>query len=422
MKDNRGQGDLSVWKTLVGLLRSPDEDARAVRPFFWLATLVLVGLYVWSVASIPALRVPGHLLLFTVLMGVHIVLHWTTPGLASHRSALLPYFVLQSALALAINLLVGSPGIMLGLYLALAGEAVGVLRDLLLSSLAVIGFLALAAVTAGLGTGWSALPGALVAVGLMALFIMIYVTLFMREMEARRRAQTLLYDLESAHRQLEAYASQVQQLTLTQERQRMARDLHDTLAQGLAGMILQLEAADSHLANGHVDRAQAVVQQAMARARSTLGEARSVIGDLRALSTSPGDVHEIARAEADRFTASGGLPCELQAPEAVGVPAETAEQVQRFLSEALSNVARHARASRAWILVEADGDGLGVTVRDDGTGFELEEASGQPGHFGLVGMRERARLAGGRVEVLSGRGVGTSLKLWLPLGREASRA
>lgn len=391
-----------------------------MRPFFLLATLVLVGLYVWSVASIPALRVPGRLVPLTVLMAAHIALHWTTPLLASHRRLLAAYFIVQSALALVINLIAGSPGITLGLYLALAGEAVGVLQDLLWSSIAVIGFLALAAISIGLGVGWSALPDALVGIGLMALFILIYVTLFMREMEARRRAQTLLRELEGAHRRLEAYASQVQQLTLTQERQRMARDLHDTLAQGLAGMILQLEAADSHIASANVDRAQAVVQQAMARARSTLAEARRAIVDLRAMGASANDLHAIARAEADRFIASAGIPCEVQIPEGSSLPAESGEHVRRFLAEGLANVARHARASRVWIQAETSQGGISVTVRDDGAGFEPAETSGQAGHFGLVGMQERARLAGGKVDVVSHRGAGTSLRLWLPLGPEAS--
>jgi NarL family two-component system sensor histidine kinase YdfH len=231
-----------------------------------------------------------------------------------------------------------------------------------------------------------------------------------------------LRDLESAHRQLEAYASQVRELTLVQERQRMARDLHDTLAQGLAGMILQLEAADSYLASGKGDRAQAVVQQAMARARSTLAEARTVIGDLRALSMSPGNAGEIAREVIDRFTASCGIPCELLAPEALSLPGDVAEHIQRFLAEALSNVGRHARASHAWVQVEADGTRLAVTVRDNGIGFEHEETTRRAGHFGLVGLHERARLAGGGIEVVSGRGVGTSLTLWLPLDREAPLA
>jgi NarL family two-component system sensor histidine kinase YdfH len=387
-----------------------------------LATLVLVGLYAWAVAATPSLRTPGRLLLFTLLMAVHVALHWTAPVLASDRSLLPPYFILQSALALALNLIAGPPGLMLGLYLALAGEAVGLLENLWLSSMAVAGFLALAGLTVGLRSSWSALPGALLGIGIMALLTMVYVVLFLREMKARRQAQGLLRDLESAHRQLEAYASQVRELTLAHERQRMARDLHDTLAQGLAGMILQLEAADSYLASGNGARAQAVVQQAMARARSTLAEARTVIGDLRALSTPPGDAGEIARAEIDRFTASRTIPCELLAPQALSLPGDVAEHVQRFLAEALSNVGRHARASHAWVQIEADGTRLAVTVRDDGIGFEHEETAQRAGHFGLVGLHERAHLAGGGIEVVSGRGAGTSLKLWLPLDREGPLA
>ena len=106
--------------------------------------------------------------------------------------------------------------------------------------------------------------------------------MYSRQADARVKAQELLAELEAANRRLTESADQIEDLTLANERQRMARELHDTLAQGLAGLILQLEAADSHLASGHPDRAQAIVQQAMTRARETLAESRRAIDGLRA--------------------------------------------------------------------------------------------------------------------------------------------
>ena len=109
------------------------------------------------------------------------------------------------------------------------------------------------------------------------LFVLVYVLLFMRQLHARA-------ELQEAHTQLAEYAQQVETLTLEAERQRMARELHDTLAQGLAGLVLQLEALEASLERGKTGQALQIVGQARERARTTLADARRAIDDLRATS------------------------------------------------------------------------------------------------------------------------------------------
>ena len=84
-----------------------------------------------------------------------------------------------------------------------------------------------------------------------------------------QRPCELLAELETANRQLTEYAARVEDLTIAAERQRMARELHDTLSQGLAGLILQLEAADAHLAANRPERARGILEQSMEKARGT---------------------------------------------------------------------------------------------------------------------------------------------------------
>ena len=115
----------------------------------------------------------------------------------------------------------------------------------------------------------------------MIIFVVIYVTLYVRQMEAREKAQALAVELETANRQLTDYAARVEDLTIANERQRMARELHDTLSQGLAGLILQLEAAQAHLGQDHPAKAREIITDAMGQARRTLSEARRAIDDLR---------------------------------------------------------------------------------------------------------------------------------------------
>jgi NarL family two-component system sensor histidine kinase YdfH len=226
-----------------------------------------------------------------------------------------------------------------------------------------------------------------------------------------------LGELETAHRQLTEYAARVEDLALVNERQRLARELHDTLAQGLAGLILQLEAVDKQFAHGRPERAQAIAAQAMQRARQTLADARRAIDGLRA--GDPVNLSEQVRAEAEHFTAATGLPCELELAVSTPLSASLQEHAYRAVAEGLTNVARHARARQAWVSVAEVAGELEIVIRDDGVGFEPGEASGRAGHYGLIGLSERARLAGGALEVASTPGGGATLTLRLPTGERA---
>ncbi|MCL4393948.1 MAG: ATP-binding protein [Chloroflexi bacterium] len=92
------------------------------------------------------------------------------------------------------------------------------------------------------------------------------------------------------------------------------------------------------------------------------------------------------------------------------------ECVVRAVREGLTNIAQHARAQQVWIEAKSEGAALAIDVRDDGRGFDL--ASIPPGHYGLLGIRERARLAGGELQVASSPNGGTSLRLRLPIGED----
>jgi NarL family two-component system sensor histidine kinase YdfH len=241
-------------------------------------------------------------------------------------------------------------------------------------------------------------------------FTVVYVVLFNRQVEARQRAQVLHEELESAHLRLREYADQVEELTLGRERERMGRELHDTLAQGLAGLIMQLEAIDSHLAGGGTERARALVQQALQRSRTTLHEARRVIQALRASSLDGGDLIKALRQEAGGFEASNGIPCRFEVDaDALVVPAERAQEILRIVQEGLSNAARHARATRVGVRLWQRQGEMHVVVTDDGGGFDPDGTA--PGGFGLAGMRERAARLGGSLRVTSATGGGTTVEL-----------
>jgi NarL family two-component system sensor histidine kinase YdfH len=295
------------------------------------------------------------------------------------------------------------------------GEILGMFRrsrSALVYSLFVLGvsFVSYLAVTEGL-QAWVWIATAVP----IAVFVWLYVALYTRQVQAREQTQLLLTELEEAHHQLAEYATRVEDLTLVAERQRLARELHDTLAQGLAGLILQLEAADSHLGSQNPEKAQAIVQQAMTRARATLADARRAIGDLRATALAPADLNAAIRAEAERFTHTTGIPCALNLCEAGRISPQTAENALRTVSEGLMNIARHAQATAASLSLTCDEDHLWVEIHDNGVGFDPAGVVGHSGHFGLLGLRERARLLGGLLTIESQPSQGATLKIQLPL-------
>jgi NarL family two-component system sensor histidine kinase YdfH len=303
----------------------------------------------------------------------------------------------------------------LAFFLALAGEALGFIQDLRRSVPVVVGVLLLSVITFAIFNGWSNTLSWLALIVPMGLFTFTYIVMFGMQTQSRAEAQRLLSELETAHHQLAEYATQVEDFTLTAERERIARELHDTLAQGLVGLILQLEASDAHLSRADTERARQIIQQAMARARATLAEARLAIANLRAGPPSPNDLEDAIRTEAGRFSDATGIVCEvdIHLPTKLTVP--VAESALRAISEGLANVTKHAKASRVWLSLHTSTEALEIRLRDDGEGFDQAEVDARSGHYGLIGLRERARLSGGSIELQSAPGEGTILAMRLPL-------
>jgi len=415
-KTRRWTAKLREW---FGFQEMHAPDVREARFFFVIVTLVLGGTAALAIHSIPALREPARLIPFVALMLVHIALYWLSPAFMKSTRQIVIYLVIQAVLIFVITLFPRDFSVILSLYPALLGIAVGMLRGERRGKrqviLTVVIWLGLVTSNLLLIHGSDMLWTWLLFAPPLTLFVVIYVVLYMRQVEARDRAQCLLHELEIAHAELAEHAERIEALTLAAERQRMARELHDTLAQGLAGLLLQLEAADSHLDAGRAGRAQGIVQQAMARARATLAEARRAIDDLRARQLSAPDLAAAIRDEATHFSAATGIPCALDLTLPDTLPPALCEHALRAVAEGLTNVARHAQAHQVEVRAAEAKDWLTIEVRDDGAGFDPEAALSRAGHYGLLGLRERARLAGGTLEIDSTPGAGARLTLRLPL-------
>jgi NarL family two-component system sensor histidine kinase YdfH len=410
----------SLFQHLINLISIHSQsEVRRVRPFYWLLTITFLLMGGLAISNNPQLHSPSRYIPFAGLLLLHIMAHWSAPAFFSKTSRVVIFLVIQAVLVFAISTIGKNLGLTFGLYMAMIGVSIGLLQVSALPSIlpliSVLFFLISSVVNFMLLTGASSLASWLPTALPATLFVMVYVFIFQRESKARANAQALLNELEVAHKQLAEYALQIEDLTLGAERQRMARELHDTLAQGLAGLILQLEAADSHLSTARPEKAHAIIQQAMLRARSTLTEARQAIDDLRSDQSVPGALQDLIATEADRLTASTGIECKFDLSLPESLPAGVVKNIDRTIIEALSNIARHAHASKAWVHSCMVGDQIEVEIGDNGVGFTRSTEAGPGGHYGLLGMEERARLAGGKLEVKSTPSEGTVIRLYLPL-------
>jgi NarL family two-component system sensor histidine kinase YdfH len=388
------------------------EETRETRAFYYLLLIVLAFIYGITLYETPAVRQPGLLIPFTLLMLLHAGLHWFSPHFILPRRHLAIYLILQIGLVVLLTWISRGTAVSFGLIMALAGETVGMLEDWRRSIIAVIGYLILLMLTNYLINGWQSISTWLGMAVVMMVFVLVYVLLFVRQMNARQEAQLLLAELETANQQLAAYARQVENLTLETERQRMARELHDTLAQGLAGLILQIEGLEAHLEQGNTAKVAEIAAQAKARARTTLAEARQVIGDLRQQPAA--SMSETIAREVERFRQASGIPCDLTLPETLVLPEQLGEHVVRCVSEGLTNVMQHARATAVSVKLAEENGRLQVTLHDNGQGFDPAQIPA--GHYGLIGLRERALLAGGELTIHSQPNQGTTLTLTIPIG------
>ena len=395
-------------KTLKESSLKIEQDYRI---FFAFMTLVLVGMYIVSITSNPSLRQFWNGTLFTILMVIHITVHWMVIRIIQTPKNKAIYIIGQGLLAFIITYLSKNTGMVFSLYMALIGETIGFLGISRWSALSTLYFLTLSLLNLAIFTNLDNAIYWLITIIPIIIFISMYVTLYVRQAEAREKAQALATELEAANRQLTEYAARVEDLTIVNERQRMARELHDTLSQGLAGLILQLEAADAHLTNNHTTKAQSIVGNIMVQARSTLAEARRAIDDLRQPSLD--NLDSALRLETSRFTNATGIPILFHADQTPPLPASVTETLVRTVTEALTNIANHAHAHNVNVNVEMKDKTLLLTIQDDGQGFDASTIPS--GHYGILGIKERVRLVNGSFEIQSENGKGTTLKIEIPL-------
>jgi signal transduction histidine kinase len=236
------------------------------------------------------------------------------------------------------------------------------------------------------------------------LFTGYVITRLMAAQRAQRR------ELAEANQQLMRYAATAEQLAVSRERNRLARELHDTLAHTLSALSVQLEAVDSAWEH-RPEQARVLLRKALAGTRSGLTETRRALQALRASPLEDLGLGLALRNLAQSTAARGGLAVEVQVPDDIENLSPDVEQaVYRIAQEALSNALHHSSAAKIRLSLERTNGRLTLLVQDDGRGFDPSDGEAL-GHYGMRGMRERAELVGGTLHVESRPGEGTSVRL-----------
>jgi len=201
-----------------------------------------------------------------------------------------------------------------------------------------------------------------------------------------------------------------------EERARIAREIHDTLVQGLTAIGLQLEGALT-LFEESPPRARERLRRALDVSRESLEEARRSVLDLRAMPLVGRPLAEALAALGRRFTSETGIRVHVRAPEGGELPLRVEAELLRIAQEALTNVRKHATASEVDVTLRRAGGTLHLSIRDDGRGFSVRKRSTTG--VGILGMHERAKVLGGRLRVESHPGAGATVRASVPIATRA---
>jgi signal transduction histidine kinase len=272
----------------------------------------------------------------------------------------------------------------------------------------VVGLTAMTGWVAGFWSdGVESVTSVLATAGVAAL-VAAFVTAIARQSEQRRDA---LAALAATRAEL---ADAARHAGVLAERERLARELHDTVAQGFTSVVTQLESAEQALDDRPAD-AREHLEKARSTARDSLEQIRRTVRALRPDLLESASLSAALERVVQRWSADSGVRAELRTTgEPVPLHPETETALLRTAQESLTNVARHAWASRVVVSLSFLGDTVTLDVDDDGRGFDGRPHPGPDGGFGLIGMRERVEAAGGELTVESRRGEGTTIAVTVP--------
>lgn len=243
----------------------------------------------------------------------------------------------------------------------------------------------------------------IIFVQMMIFFLVGYMIVKLMNVQREQRQR-----LSEANERLAQYASTLEHLTISRERNRLARELHDVLAHTLSGVAVELEGVRAML-RPDPERANLLLSHSLRAIREGLTETRRALKELRAKPLDDLGLALAVRALAESYATRFDFGLELHIdPDLDDYRPEVQQCVYRVAQEALNNIAEHAQAQQVQLILTQDRDQLRLVIRDDGRGFDPTLGVAQD-QYGLLGMRERSDMIGGCLAVTSQVGKGTRI-------------
>jgi signal transduction histidine kinase len=244
-------------------------------------------------------------------------------------------------------------------------------------------------------------------------FVASYAVVTEQAEAAERQSRQLLTDLQQAYQRLETSSAQVEALAVLEERNRIARDLHDSVSQSLYGLTLATEAAKRRLRRGGEDSLAADLESIGETAREALTEMRLLIYELRPPALEQEGLTGSLETRLNAVERRSGLKTSLTADIQERLPAAVEVELDRIAQESLNNVLKHARATTVDVTVHQRGRTVTLEIADNGIGFNPDAVDGRG--MGMRGLGERAARIGGNLTIDSLPGAGTTVRIVCPL-------
>jgi signal transduction histidine kinase len=235
---------------------------------------------------------------------------------------------------------------------------------------------------------------------------------------AREESQRLLGELQVAHEQLQTYSKQAEEMAVMEERNRLARELHDSVTQSLHSSTLMAEAGQRLAGEGEIERARGYLVRLGEISQQALGEMRLLVYELRPLALNENGLVGALQQRLDAVERRSGVDVQLSLEENLELPENIEEELFRVALEALNNAIKHASPSMVKVTLQKDVNRaipcIELGIIDDGSGFD-QSAKDDIGGLGLISMGQRIEKLGGELTIISAPGEGTQVKVCVDL-------
>ncbi|OQY29029.1 MAG: hypothetical protein B6I38_08655 [Anaerolineaceae bacterium 4572_5.1] len=383
---------------------------RGIKKQFDNQLLYFIGYFAWGAVGLLGIRLiePGPMR--TLCLGL-VILYGVLFAVSAKVSAAWKDIccLVQTITVAALIALNSGWGVFPILYFILSAEVMMAFSQR--KGLLWIGLFAL--FTAGifvLVAGWQ--TGIITSLPYIAgyLFFGIFASAVAQARRERDKNSRLLQELQNVHRKLQDYSARIEELTISEERNRLSREMHDTLGHRLTVVAVQLEGAQ-RLIGENPEKSVNIVRTAREQIREALRELRGIVATMREPLQVNIPLRKALPKLIDAFEEATDFQVHLTIED--DVPNLTKAYrltVYRIVQEAFTNIQRHAQAQNIWARIFLKEDHLVITIADDGVGFPEQISEGT---FGLVGIRERASHFGGTVHLESRNGGGAQLRVEL---------